>query len=48
VPQVFIIGYVIDLFVMKHHHVGYPMTLLTPDDMIAMIKVSNGGTGDLA
>ena len=37
--QILIIGYVIDIFILKRHHVGYPMTFLTPDDMVSMIKV---------
>ncbi|KAB5543089.1 hypothetical protein GE09DRAFT_1244464 [Coniochaeta sp. 2T2.1] len=38
--MVLIIGYVINLFVMKHNHMGYPMTMLTPDNMTAMIKTT--------
>ncbi|KAB5518848.1 hypothetical protein GE09DRAFT_1155561 [Coniochaeta sp. 2T2.1] len=38
--MVLIIGYVVNLFVMKHNHMGYPMTMLTPANMTAMIKTT--------
>lgn len=37
--EILIIGYLIDLFILERNHVGYPMTLLTPDNMISEIKV---------
>lgn len=38
--MILIIGYVIDLFIMKQNHIGYPMTLLTPENMTSMIKTT--------
>lgn len=39
VPQILIIGYLIGIFVMKHNHIGFPMALLTPENMTSLMKV---------
>ena len=33
------IGYLINLFVGRAANMGYPMTLITPDNMISILKV---------
>jgi hypothetical protein len=42
--QVLIIGYLIDIFILRNNHVGFPMTMLTVDNMISLIKVSASGS----
>ncbi|KAK3685176.1 hypothetical protein B0T22DRAFT_482166 [Podospora appendiculata] len=37
---VFTIGYLIDIFVLRNNHLGFPMTMLTPDNMINFIKTT--------
>ncbi len=34
------IGYLIDIFVARNNHVGFPMTLLTPDNMASILKAT--------
>ena len=41
--QLLTIGYLIELFLLKGHHLGFPMSFLTLDDMVAFLKVSSRG-----
>ncbi|KAK3328240.1 hypothetical protein B0T19DRAFT_185595 [Cercophora scortea] len=37
---VFTIGYLIDIFILRNNHLGFPMTMLTPDNMTNFIKTT--------
>ncbi|KAK0720169.1 integral membrane protein [Lasiosphaeris hirsuta] len=36
------VGYVVEIFILKANHLGFPMTMLTPDNMVTFIKVTLG------
>ncbi|KAK3325943.1 hypothetical protein B0H66DRAFT_143991 [Apodospora peruviana] len=40
VAMLFTIGYLIDIFILRNNHVGFPMTMLTPQNMINFIKAT--------
>jgi len=40
VYQILTICYVIMLFILRENRIGFPMTTLTPDNMVGFIKVS--------
>jgi len=38
--QALTIGYLVDLFILKQNHLGFPSTMLTPENMVAFIKAN--------